>query len=159
MINDMKECLDKYSDILYRYNSKIILDNPKYIDNLWTDFINDLHMLGMSDSTIELLPKSIDYNNGISGSIGEYIANYDDLEKIYNKFLTTSMTLYYTRDYIWRILNSIYESDDINDISVVVNIMIIYKELSNMREVSKLVNHLTDICTKHKLGMFKYDSI
>lgn len=159
MINNMKEYLDKYNDILYRYNSKIILDKPKYIDNLWTDFINDLRMLGMNESTIELLPKSIDYNNGISGSIGKYIANYDDLEKIYNKFLTTSMTLYYTRDYIWRILNSIYEANDINDISVVVNTMIIYKELTNMREVSKLVNHLTDICAKHKLGMFKYDSI
>lgn len=159
MINNMKEYLDKYNDILYRYNSKIVLDKPKYIDNLWTDFINDLQMLGMNESTIELLPKSIDYNNGISGSIGEYIANYDDLEKIYNKFITTSMTLYYTRDYIWRVLNSIYEANDINDISVVVNTMIIYKELTNMREVSELVNHLTDICTKHKLGMFKYDSI
>lgn len=159
MINNMKEYLDKYNDILYRYNSKIILDKPKYIDNLWTDFINDLRMLGMNESTIELLPKSIDYNNGINGSIGEYIANYDDLEKIYNKFLTTSMTLYYTRDYIWRILNSIYEANDINDIFVVVNTMIIYKELTNMREVSELVNYLTDICTKHKLGMFKYDSI
>ena len=159
MINNMKEYLDKYNDILYRYNSKIILDKPKYIDNLWTDFINDLRMLGMNESTIELLPKSIDYNNGVSGSIGEYIANYDDLEKIYNKFLTTSMTLHYTRDYIWRILNSIYESDSINDISVVVNTMIIYKELTNIREVSELINYLTDICTKHKLGMFKYDSI
>ena len=73
MINNMKEYLDKYNDILYRYNSKIILDKPKYIDNLWTDFINDLHMLGMNESTIELLPKSIDYNNGISGSIGNIL--------------------------------------------------------------------------------------
>ena len=159
MINNMKEYLDKYNDILYRYNSKIILNKPMYINDIWTDFINDLRILGMNESTIELLPKSLNYNNGISGSIGEYIANYDDLEKIYNKFITTSMTLCYARDYIWRILNSIYESNDINDISVVVNTMIIYKELTNMREVSELVNHLTDICTKHKLGMFKYDSI
>lgn len=159
MINNMKEYLDKYNDILYRYNSKIILDKPKYIDNLWTGFINDLRMLGMSESTIELLPKSLSYNNGISGSIGEYIANYDDLEKIYNKFITTSITLYYARDYVWRALNSIYEANDINDIFVVINTMLIYKELTNMKEVSELVNYLTDICTKHKLGMFKYDSI
>ena len=159
MINNMKEYLDKYSDILYRYNSKVILDKPKYIDNLWTDFINDLRILGMNESTIDLLPKSIDYNNGVSGSIGKYIVNYDNLDEIYNKFITISMTLCYARDCVWQSLNSIYESNDINDISVVVNTMIIYKELTNMREVSELVNHLTDICTKHKLGMFKYDSI
>ena len=69
------------------------------------------------------------------------------------------MTLCYARDCVWQSLNSIYEANDINDISVVVNTMIIYKELTNMREVSELVNYLTDICTKHKLGMFKYDSI
>ena len=159
MIDNMKEYLDKYDDILYRYNSKIILDNPKYINNIWTDFINDLRMLGMNESTIKLLPKSLNYNNGISGSIGEYIANYDDLDKIYNKFITTSITLHYARDHVWRALNDIYESDSINDVYVVINIMIIYKELTNMKEVSELVNHLTDICTKHKLGMFKYDSI
>ena len=158
MINDMKEYLDKYSDILYRYNAEIIIDKPKYIDSIWTDFINDLRMLGMSESTIELLPKSLDYNNGISGSIGEYIANYDNLDEIYNSFISTSMTLYYARDCIWRHLTHIYESDSIDDISVVINTMIIYKELTNMREVSKLVNYLEDICVKHKLGMFKYDS-
>lgn len=157
MIDNMKEYLDKYDDILYRYNSKIILDKPKYIDNIWTDFINDLCMLGMSESTVKLLPKFLD-NNGISGGIGEYIANYDDLDKIYNEFITTSMTLYYARDHVWRALNAIYESDSIDDISVVIHIMIIYKELTNMKEVSELVNYLTDICTKHKLGMFKYDT-
>lgn len=158
MINNMKEYLDKYSDILYRYSTKIIIDNPKYINNIWTGFINDLRMLGMNESTIELLPKYLD-NNGISGGIGEYIANYDNLDKIYNEFITTSMTLYYTKDRIWQTLNSIYESNSIDDISVVVNIMIIYKELTNMREVSELVNYLTDICTKHKLGIFKYDTV
>jgi hypothetical protein len=159
MIDNMKECLDKYDDILYRYNSKIILDKPKYIDSIWTDFINDLRMLGMNESTIELLPKSLDYNNGISGSIGEYIANYDDLEEIYNYFIVMSETLYYTKEYIWRTLNNIYTDDSINDISVAVKIMIIYKELTNMREVSILINHLKAICTKHKIGIFKYDSI
>lgn len=158
MIDNMKEYLDKYNDILYRYNSKIILNNPKYINNIWTDFINDLRMLGMSESTIELFPKFLD-NNGISGGIGEYIANYDNLDKIYNEFITTSMILYYARDYVWRALNAIYESNSIDDISVVINVMIIYKELTNMKEVSKLVNYLTDICTKHKLGMFKYDTV
>lgn len=158
MINNMKECLDKYDDILYRYNSKIILDKPKYIDSIWTDFINDLRMLGMSESTIKLLPKFLD-NNRINGGIGEYITNYDNLDKIYNEFITTSMTLHYARDCVWRALNAIYESNDINDISVVINTMIIYNELTNMKEVSELVNYLTDICTKHKLGMFKYDSI
>jgi hypothetical protein len=158
MIDNMKEYLDKYDDILYRYNSKIILDKPKYIDNIWIDFINDLRLLGMSESTIELLPKYLD-NNGINGGIGEYIVNYDNLDKIYNEFITTSMTLHYARDYIWRALNAIYESDSIDDISVAINTMIIYKELTNMKEVSELVNYLTDICTKHKLGMFKYDSI
>ena len=93
MINNMKEYLDKYSDILYRYSSKIILDKPMYINDIWTDFINDLRILGMNESTIDLLPKSIDYNNGVSGSIGKYIANYDNLDEIYNKFITTSMTL------------------------------------------------------------------
>ena len=159
MINNMKEYLDKYSDILYRYSAKIILDKRMYINDIWTDFLNDLRMLGVNESTIELLPKSIDYNNGVSGSIGKYIANYDNLDEIYNKFITTSMALCYARDCIWQSFNSIYESDDINDVSVVVNTMIIYKELSNMREVSKLLNHLTDICTNHKLRMFKYDSI
>lgn len=158
MIDNMKEYLDKYNGILYRYNSKIILDKPKYIDNIWTDFINDLRMLGMSESTIELLPKSLNYNNGISGSIGEYITNYDDLDKIYNEFITTSITLHYARDYVWRALNAIYESDSIDDISVVINVMLIYKKLTNMREISKLVNHLTDICAKHKIGIFKYDT-
>lgn len=158
MINNMKEYLDKYNDILYRYNSKIIIDKPKYIDSIWTDFINDLRLLGMSESTIELLPKFLD-NNGINGGIGEYIVNYDNLDKIYNEFITTSMTLHYARDYVWRALNAIYESDSIDDISVAINTMIVYKELTNMKEVSELVNHLTDICTKHKLGMFKYDSI
>lgn len=157
MIDNMKEYLDKYNDILYRYNSKIIIDKPKYIDSIWTDFINDLRMLGMNESTVELLPKFLD-NNGISGSIGEYIANYDNLDKIYNEFITTSMTLHYARDYVWRALNAIYESNDINDISVSINTMIVYKELTNMKEVSELVNYLTDICTKHKLGMFKYDT-
>lgn len=159
MINNMKEYLDKYNDILYRYSTKIILNKPMYINDIWTGFINDLRMLGMSESTIELLPKSLDYNNGISGSIGEYIANYDNLDKIYNEFITTSMTLHYTIDRIWQTLNSIYESNSIDDISVVIHIMIIYKELTNIREVSKLVNYLEDICVKHKLGMFKYDSI
>ena len=158
MIYNMKEYLDKYNDILYRYNSKIILDKPKYVDSIWTDFINDLRLLGMNESTVELLPKFLD-NNGISGSIGEYIANYDNLDKIYNEFITTSMTLHYARDYVWRALNAIYESDSIDDISVVINTMIVYKELTNMKEVSELVNYLTDICTKHKLGMFKYDTI
>lgn len=158
MIDNMKEYLDKYNDILYRYNSKIIIDKPKYIDSIWTDFINDLRLLGMNESTVKLLPKILD-NNGISGGIGEYIVNYDNLDKIYNEFITTSMTLHYARDYVWRALNAIYESNDINDISVVVNTMLIYKELTNMKEVSELVNYLTDICTKHKLGMFKYDSI
>ena len=157
MIDNMKEYLDKYNDILYRYNSKIIIDKPKYIDSIWTDCINDLRMLGMNESTVELLPKFLD-NNGISGSIGEYIANYDNLDKIYNEFITTSMTLHYARDYVWRALNAIYESNDINDISVSINTMIVYKELTNMKEVSELVNYLTDICTKHKLGMFKYDT-
>lgn len=158
MIDNMKEYLDKYNDILYRYNSKIIIDKPKYIDSIWTDFINDLRLLGMSESTVKLLPKFLD-NNGINGGIGEYIANYDNLDKIYNEFITTSMVLHYARDYVWRALNAIYESNDINDISVAINTMIIYKELTNMKEVSELVNYLTDICTKHKLGMFKYDSI
>jgi hypothetical protein len=158
MIDNMKEYLDKYNDILYRYNSKIIIDKPKYIDSIWTDFINDLRLLGMSESTIKLLPKFLD-NNGINGGIGEYIANYDNLDKIYNEFITTSMALHYARDYVWRALNAIYESDSIDDISVAINTMIVYKELTNMKEVSKLVNYLTDICTKHKLGMFKYDSI
>jgi len=159
MINNMKEYLDKYKKILSEYSTKIILDKPKYINNIWTDFINDLRMLGMNESTIELLPKSLDYNNGISGSIGEYIANYDDLEEIYNYFIVMSETLYYTKEYIWRTLNNIYTDDSINDISVAVKIMIIYKELTNMREVSILINHLKTICAKHKLGMFKYDSI
>lgn len=158
MINDMKEYLDKYGDILRKYSTEIILDKPKYIDNIWTDFINDLHMLGMNESTIELLPKSMDYNNGISGSIGEYIANYDDLEEIYNYFIVMSETLHYTKEYIWRTLNNIYTSDSINDISVAVKTMIIYKELTNIREVSILINHLKDICAKHKIGIFKYDT-
>lgn len=158
MINNMKEYLDKYKKILSEYSTKIILDKPKYINNIWTDFINDLRMLGMNESTIELLPKSLDYNNGISGSIGEYIANYDDLEEIYNYFIVMSETLYYTKEYIWRTLNNIYTDDSINDISVAVKIMIIYKELTNMREVSILINHLKDICAKHKIGIFKYDT-
>lgn len=158
MIDNMKEYLDKYKKILSEYSTKIILDKPKYINNIWTDFINDLRMLGMNESTIELLPKSLDYNNGISGSIGEYIANYDDLEEIYNYFIVMSETLYYTKEYIWRTLNNIYTDDSINDISVAVKIMIIYKELTNMREVSILINHLKAICTKHKIGIFKYDT-
>lgn len=158
MINNMKEYLDKCKKILSEYDTKIIIDNPKYIDNMWTELINTLRTLGMKESTIELLPRSLDYNNGINGSIGEYITNYDNLEEIHNYFIIMSETVYYTKNYIWKSLNYIHESNSIDDISVAIKTMIIYKELSNMREVSTLVNYLRDICIKHKLGIFKYDS-